>query len=342
VFQQVQQILSNRRLAGDRSWRRLQHLKGSAYCARCGERLGYGHSVGRGGEYPYFFCLGRHRQRTQCDLPYLGAEKVEAAFEDLWDGVTFNEEFVAVVREAVDKTIDEMQDRQDKQLRTQKGRLVALERQKQKLIDAYLADALPMEDLQPRQAAVQHEIIEARGLIKQASSKSAVLRRHLHTSLDLLQAAGDLYRQSADEQQQSLNQVFFDQAYVDVNENGRVTVVSVALKPEFEALIELAGIVVKTTEPGRLPASTVNAWSDGWLRALPRRVVCARARMRRSGLRPVASPSRIQENPGQLFADRGSNLSYLAEREGFEPSVQLPAHLFSRQANSTTLAPLRD
>jgi hypothetical protein len=34
---------------------------------------------------------------------------------------------------------------------------------------------------------------------------------------------------------------------------------------------------------------------------------------------------------------RGINL---AEREGFEPSEPLPAHLFSRQANSTTLAPL--
>jgi hypothetical protein len=30
-----------------------------------------------------------------------------------------------------------------------------------------------------------------------------------------------------------------------------------------------------------------------------------------------------------------------AEREGFEPSVQLPAHRFSRPAHSAALAPLR-
>jgi hypothetical protein len=33
---------------------------------------------------------------------------------------------------------------------------------------------------------------------------------------------------------------------------------------------------------------------------------------------------------------------FLAEDEGFEPSVPLLAHLFSRQAHSTTLAILRD
>ena len=33
--------------------------------------------------------------------------------------------------------------------------------------------------------------------------------------------------------------------------------------------------------------------------------------------------------------------SFGAEREGFEPSVRLPVHRFSRPAHSTTLAPLR-
>ena len=31
----------------------------------------------------------------------------------------------------------------------------------------------------------------------------------------------------------------------------------------------------------------------------------------------------------------------MAEREGFEPSVPLPAHLISSQAHSATLSPLR-
>lgn len=50
AFLTVQAILANRRLAGDRAWRRQQYLKGSVFCDRCGERLGYGHSTGRGGE----------------------------------------------------------------------------------------------------------------------------------------------------------------------------------------------------------------------------------------------------------------------------------------------------
>ena len=43
----------------------------------------------------------------------------------------------------------------------------------------------------------------------------------------------------------------------------------------------------------------------------------------------------------RLFVEKNNDSGHLAEREGFEPSVPLPAHLFSRQANSTTLAPLQ-
>jgi site-specific DNA recombinase len=102
TFFAVQTILANRRLAGDRSWKRQQYLKGSVYCGRCGERLGYGHSTGRGGEYPYFFCLGRHRRRSGCAFPYTLADKVEEAVQRVWSGLTFTEEWVKLVGEVID------------------------------------------------------------------------------------------------------------------------------------------------------------------------------------------------------------------------------------------------
>ncbi|WP_141004858.1 recombinase family protein [Nocardioides humi] len=49
TWQQVQDILANRRIAGDRSWRHQHYLKGSLQCARCGGRMGYGTAKGRAG-----------------------------------------------------------------------------------------------------------------------------------------------------------------------------------------------------------------------------------------------------------------------------------------------------
>lgn len=84
VWQRCQDILADRRLAGDRSWKLSHALKGCLVCGRCGGRMGYGKSRGQGGIYDYFFCLGRHTGRTDCDLPYIGVEKVEAAVRKEW------------------------------------------------------------------------------------------------------------------------------------------------------------------------------------------------------------------------------------------------------------------
>lgn len=84
VWQRCQDILADRRLAGDRSWKLSHALKGCSVCGRCGGRMGYGKSRGQGGIYDYFFCLGRHTGRTNCDLPYIGVEKVEAAVRKEW------------------------------------------------------------------------------------------------------------------------------------------------------------------------------------------------------------------------------------------------------------------
>lgn len=79
----VQDLLASRRLRGDRSWRHTHFLKGLLMCGRCGSRMGYGPSRGKGGTYAYFFCLGRHTKRTVCSLPYIEQSRIEDAVLDI-------------------------------------------------------------------------------------------------------------------------------------------------------------------------------------------------------------------------------------------------------------------
>ncbi len=67
TFEQVQQMLTARRTAGERSYRREHYLVGSLRCARCASRLLYTVCTGRGGaEYGYFYCSSRVSGRSTC------------------------------------------------------------------------------------------------------------------------------------------------------------------------------------------------------------------------------------------------------------------------------------
>jgi site-specific DNA recombinase len=334
TFSEVQAVLSARRIAGDRSWRRQQYLKGTVYCNRCGSRLGYGHSRGRhGGEYPYFFCLGRHLKRNSCDLPYLAAHRVEAAVMGVWDDATFTPLLTELVTEAVDSEFAVMRTHDSRTLATQKRRVIALERQRQKLIDAYLAGAIPVEDIKQRQEQLQSELLTAKRLITQASAHHEEVKNRLDAGLQLLSCAGELYRQCPDETRQILNQVFYDAMLVDTGSDGSTFVAGVEAKPELEALIRFADGVLSTLESGSVTASTSmngHRGRDVQFRLPPR---CDRrllqSPMKPSGYRDGRAPlSQGQENPGQRTAGQGSNLSYLAERVGFEPTVSFPTHDF--------------
>jgi len=157
TWQQVQAVLAGRRLAGDRSWKHGHYLKGSLFCARCHSRLGFCYASGRGGVYPYFYCLGRNKKRTGCQLPYLNAEAVEAAVARQWHEVKLTPDVLDSVRIEITKELETEQARNQRVLTTQRRRLQRLERTRQKLIDAYLAEALPVADLKPRQEALATE-----------------------------------------------------------------------------------------------------------------------------------------------------------------------------------------
>ena len=76
LFDRVQQIFDGRSKGRDKGWRHRHYVKGSVFCACCGELLLFTKVTGNGGAYDYFICAGRHRG-DGCDLPYLRADWVE-------------------------------------------------------------------------------------------------------------------------------------------------------------------------------------------------------------------------------------------------------------------------
>ena len=93
--------------------------------------MSYGHSRGKGGLYSYFFCLGRHTGRTDCDLPYVSVEKVEPEVERIWrTQMQFTEQTIQEVGEFSRLKLDARQQQDQSLLASQRQRLLKLERRK--------------------------------------------------------------------------------------------------------------------------------------------------------------------------------------------------------------------
>jgi len=76
LFERVQQVMTARSKGRDNHWKHAHYAKGSIFCGLCGKRLLFTKCTGRGGQYDYFVCSGRHGG-TGCALPYLTADLVE-------------------------------------------------------------------------------------------------------------------------------------------------------------------------------------------------------------------------------------------------------------------------
>ena len=82
----VQSILASR-LNGERSLRHPHFLKGSLYCAYCGERMIVSNEKKKDGTvYPYFVCGGRHSKRKKnCKTRAVLIDVVEKKIEKIYD-----------------------------------------------------------------------------------------------------------------------------------------------------------------------------------------------------------------------------------------------------------------
>lgn len=245
LWQQVQDLLASRRIAGDRSWRHSHYLKGALKCGRCGGRMGYGTHEGRGGSYDYFFCLGRHTGRTTCDLPYLPADETEAAVTRRWTSVRFTDDQIAEFSQRARDDLHRSAESGSRLITDQRRRLAELERHQQKVLDAYMADAMSLDVLKERQGRVEVEIADAKRLIANAQTASDIIYERLEQVISLLSHAERLYSTVGDDARAILNNVVFGQFEVDSQPEDGATAPIVTGAP----LTPVIGAVLATSAP---------------------------------------------------------------------------------------------
>lgn len=111
-------------------------------------------------------------------------------------------------------------------------RLLELERDSQKLLDAFYADAIDTHELKREQARIASQCAVAQTEVNKLELNEQIITRHLDNCLRLLSSAEQHYLQSDDLGRRELNQGVFEHLYVDDDE-----IVASDLKPAFRRLM---------------------------------------------------------------------------------------------------------
>jgi site-specific DNA recombinase len=331
TFTKVQAVLSDRRIAGDRSWRHDHYLKGTLRCGLCQSIVGLTNSTGKSGEvYSYFYCIGRNKKRAQCDLPFLPIDLIEQKVAEHWKTVHFPSDFEQRVGSIVTEIIEENAADGVQILKVQKIRLQKLDRARQKLIDAYLAEAISTTELKKRQDLLAAEQNDAERLVAMASRDKELFTTRLDESLRLLTHAAELYVRVEENAKRTLNQVFFEAIYL--SKNG---VEKAPLNPLFAALSEVgtategqtaarSEVLSEEVEHEELDPNDAQLAQDDDETSTVNQVNRGN---RRDGQNTRGHRKSTKQNTAQKFG-RCSNLTILAEEVGFEPTVGCPTHAF--------------
>lgn len=133
-------------------------LRGSLFCFSCNARLSDGFSKGRSNHYHYFFCLGRQTHRNGCLEPYSPADDLEQQVEAVWWRVEIPRWLKERIKADAAREIPERLGEAERGFAAAQRRLDELMKQRKRLMDGYMAEAVPLDLLKEEQDRIGGEI----------------------------------------------------------------------------------------------------------------------------------------------------------------------------------------
>jgi site-specific DNA recombinase len=205
TFATVQAILHSRAQTGEKPKRHTHYLKGSLFCGRCGSPLGFVHAKGNGGNYDYFFCWRRHRSRS-CDLPYLPADIIERHVESTYQHIQVSGQVLLDFREHILGYMRQRLDGAEKLADAMRKRIVRLEAERRRLLQAHLAGAVPIELLKEEQDRISRQLAQAGAELVNTEIDWTTVERNVRAAIGLVSQLHDIYLKSEPVMRRRINQ----------------------------------------------------------------------------------------------------------------------------------------
>ena len=237
TYESVQTLLTTR-VNGERTVKHAHYLKSTIYCGICGSRLIVTNVKPRGVVYEYFVCLGRHsKKQPQCLFRATLAEQIEDEIVRLYDRVALRPGQRAVLEPALQRQLAMLVAESTQRLTEAKTVRRRLERERDKLLQAHYADAIPLEVLKREQSRISREL---RGVERQMTGLEGEMTERqvlVGQALDIAQHMATAYRQAPEHIRRMLNQVLFDKVYITPDDETGLLTAIVRYQPPFDGVL---------------------------------------------------------------------------------------------------------
>jgi site-specific DNA recombinase len=236
LFENVQKVL-RLHMAGEKRRRYLHYLKSTVYCQRCQGRLCL---ASPNQKHLYFFCA--NRKRRTCDLSFLSVPNIEVGVTDYYEQIQLTRPEIEQVVAAVHAYFDNSRQLAEVDEKRQNVRILKLEQEKSKLMEAYYAGAIAVDLLAKEQQRITLEIEQAQASMDSSKQDYKDIAVTFEQAVWLLQNCAETYRKAPDDARRLMNQALFEAVYVDeVIETGKAVGANSALAEPFKSMHALAG-----------------------------------------------------------------------------------------------------
>ena len=218
--------------------RNLHYLRGSVYCGDCGSRLMLIYARNRwGSTYAYLTCSGRKRHTTDCQRQAMPVDLVEELIEDEYRTIALSPELRDSIEELILEDFDTLQETASAERRELEAQRTALAAQRQKLLDAHYAGAIPLDLLKTEQDRIAIQLAGIDQQLTGADQNYEQARQTLADCLDLTRDCHTAYLQATDPTRRLFNQAFFSRIYIDEDNDTRQRTVRVDYNQPFGELL---------------------------------------------------------------------------------------------------------
>ena len=207
--------------------------KGILYCS-CGRRLSLTTPQKR---YAYFFCLSRGK----CRQPYIAADAIERQIEELYSMVRLPDELVAQIEHELEEEVAKREEHRARLAANLEKRLGRLEQERSKLMEAFYADAVPLDFLKREQERITAETALLEGELATLSERIAEAEELVRIGLRLVQDCHEAYSAATPEVRRLWNEAVFSKIVVRDWQ-----IVSVEYREPFASLLSRSSVSVRS------------------------------------------------------------------------------------------------
>lgn len=219
VWTKVQETLDAHDCSGEKARKHQHYLKGTIWCGTCGARLCVANNTGKMGVvYPYFICLGRQRNPQACTRRAIPIDKAVEAVEDCYQRMQLSPAERDELRTVMLRLFETQRSAAAEDNIRQERALIRLDDERQKLLQAHYANAVPLDLMRTEMDRIEKERDTAQQRLNTATQEFDDVIAAFEQAVAMASNCEQFYREANPGMRRMMNQAFFEKLFLSFDD----------------------------------------------------------------------------------------------------------------------------